>query len=373
MSLKHFYKTKNLADYGLFLLVSLVGLLVLGMFIPKFQSNTSGAQIYTVNGFSSKHDDHSEISDFFQSITKNKGYLILGTSESVELKNGNYPLFLNNDADLNGVKFSVLAGAGRTCGNHIPLFVKHKEELDSLKIIYLINPVYWREDLSRVNTHYWERYVSVPLIYAAQQDDEIKSAHLYPTNRYLEKVIWLEEKRIALEHYIRFFRRNYFHHLRYLIDESSYESTVEYVSHSMTAFSKVKHYGEFDANECDTTYNIAKSFRYKEWFKPINTKEDFRYKELQSFIHLCKDLGIQATFIVTPINERFIEAYQPKSLKDYHATVDNIKQMLIENDSKYIDATDINRVVGAFDDHQHHSSYGAYLLYSKIKQSLNEK
>ena len=58
-----------------------------------------------------------------------------------------------------------------------------------------------------------------------------------------------------------------------------------------------------------------KSFTNKSWFKPIDKASNYRYEELTSFIKLCESLGIKATFIVGPYNERFITQYDPKSLE----------------------------------------------------------
>ena len=119
--------------------------------------------------------------------------------------------------------------------------------------------------------------------------------------------------------------------------------------------------------------NISKDFIHKDWFKPINKSVNYRYEELTSFLKLCENLEIQATFIIGPYNERFIKKYDLNSLADYESTTQHIKQLLIENHVDFIDATDISPVIGAFNDHQHHSSYGAFLIYNKIKNHFYEK
>jgi hypothetical protein len=145
------YKTKNLAEYGRFISFCLIALIVIGPFvIPKFTPNSS-KQLLSINGNHLKYDDKAIVSDFFNSIKSNDGYLFLGTSESTSIKfGGNYYNFLNDDPGLK-VKFTILAGAGRTCGKYIPIFLNHKEDVKSLKIFYYINPVYWREDLCNPN------------------------------------------------------------------------------------------------------------------------------------------------------------------------------------------------------------------------------
>jgi len=61
------------------------------------------------------------------------------------------------------------------------------------------------------------------------------------------------------------------------------------------------------------------------------------------------------------------------SLKDYERTVAQIKELLEAENAPFVDASDISGLPGTFDDHQHHSSYGAWLIYKKIKSFLNEE
>ena len=107
-------------------------------------------------------------------------------------------------------------------------------------------------------------------------------------------------------------------------------------------------------------------------FKPIDKQSKYRYEELSSFIDLCNHLAIRATFVVGPYNGRFITKYDKNSLAGYEETCQQIKQLLKDKKADYVDATDISFAAGAFNDHQHHSSYGAYLIYQKIKSHIHE-
>jgi poly-D-alanine transfer protein DltD len=122
----------------------------------------------------------------------------------------------------------------------------------------------------------------------------------------------------------------------------------------------------------DTNFNVLKSFKDKHWFNVIYQDETYRFEELQSFISICKELGINATFVLGPVNNRFIQNYQPKALVSYNQTTNKIRDLLISNEVSYVDATDISDELGAFNDHQHHSAYGAYLIYLKIKAKFHE-
>ena len=162
MKMNQFYKTSVLAKYGRFIGVSLVVLLVVSKWvIPEFKAESAQKQIYTLKGTHTKYND-PEFAHFIESIKQNNGYLCLGTSESTELVGGNYYYFLSRDQDL--PQFSMLSGAGRTCGIYAPLFLHNKALVKGMKLIYIINPVYWRNDLSRVNKPYWKRYSNYGLL-----------------------------------------------------------------------------------------------------------------------------------------------------------------------------------------------------------------
>mgnify|MGYP006107622923 CR=1 FL=1 len=95
--IQSFYKTKALVNNGIFIILCALFLLIAGYFIPDFTGQEFKEQIYTLNGFNTKHNDPANVSDFYLSIKRNNGFLILGTSESTTIKGGNYYDFLNND------------------------------------------------------------------------------------------------------------------------------------------------------------------------------------------------------------------------------------------------------------------------------------
>ena len=371
--IRSIYKTKNLTNNGIFIVVCGLVLLIIGYFIPDVKSGNIQQQIYTLNGFNTKHNDHTELSDFYQSIKKNNGFLVLGTSETTSLNGGNYYDFLNNDKEIKGNRFSILAGAGRTCGIHIPLLLHHQTEVDSLKIIYFINPVYWRTDLCDVSVEYWNRYSNYKMCTDFNLPPKERDYFLKPIIAYTDKLDLFSKSTQYLEQIIRSARRNYFHKLRYNMYPEEYPSQFHFLSSTKTDYTADKQFGVPDMESIDTTWNILKTFKDKNWFKPINKASNYRYEELASFIKLCKSLDIQATFIVGPYNQRFITQFDPNSVADYKSTTQNIKQLLMDYNATFIDASDISNVVGAFNDHQHHSSYGAFLIYRKIKSQLYGK
>lgn len=371
--IQSFYKTKNLVANGVFIIITVVILMVVGYLIPDSAPRLFSKQIYTLNGFNTKYNDPREVSDYFLSIKNNNGFLVLGTSETGSIKGGNYYDFLNNDKDIEGKNFSLMAGAGRTCGIYIPLFLHHRDELDSLQLIYFINPVYWRENLCEVDLEYWNRYSNYKMCNNLDLSAQERESFFSPVQAYNDQLSFSSKFVSYLEQSIRSARRNYFNDLRYFLFPEEYTSQFDFISASKTDYSQDPKYGNVDYKSIDTNWNISKSFKHKEWFKPINETVDYRYKELTSFVKLCKELGIKATFIIGPYNELFIRKYNPENLEAHERTVQKIKHLLLSNNADFIDATDISPVVGAFIDHQHHSSYGAYLVYHKIKHKLYEE
>lgn len=371
--IQHIYKTKNLVTNGASLLVFVIILMLAGrLFIPTFKLEEPTEQLLNFNGLAFKYDDSSDVSTFIQSVKKNNGYICLGTSESGSLPNGNYWNFLNNDEDIKN-RFSILSGAGRTCGLYIPLFLRHRQEVDSLKIIYLINPVYWRKDLSKVDLEYWGRYSNVKMSSDIELSPIESEKYFTPVQAYIDKLNLFQKFIYSTEYELRKLRRSFFHDLKYTLNPLEYKKTLTFISEEKKPLNSFKNFGKIDFVNTDTTWNILNTFHNKEWFKPIDENTTYRYIELKSFITTCRDLGIKATFILGPYNGKFISNYDPSSLAGYHQTTEKIRQLLINEQTNFIDASDISFTAGAFNDHQHHSSYGAYLIYGKIKKQLYEK
>lgn len=365
------YKTKTMRDYGIILSFMFTFLVIIGpVVIPSFKPE-SKQQILSLNGNNLKFDDYFIVKDFFHSIQENNGYLCLGTSETTSIKGGNYYNFLNNDKDLDN-RFSALSGAGRTCGMYIPVLLNHKEELAGLNIIYFVNPVYWREDLCRPSVEYWKRYCSYSLASRVEVSEENKENYKV-VEECMDVYNSIEKMMMMSQDVIRNLRAKYAVDLAFLADTMNYYNGLSVVNSTKDDLSKLKGFGKMNLNEIDTVWNIEYAFKNKNWFKPINQSIDYRYRELTSFSRICKNLKINLTCIVGPYNNRFIQNYSASSLGEYENTVKSIKELLSKENVAYIDAADISNVAGAFVDHQHHSSYGAYFIYLKIKDYLNEK
>ena len=370
--IKKTYKTSSLSRNGVFILISLLVMFLLGsILIPSVSGDIGDEQLFTLDGENIKYNDNEQVSQFLESIKFNNGYLCLGTSESSILDDGNYYDFLNNDPGLSP-RFSILYGAGRTCGIHIPMLLNNKELVSSLKLIYFINPVYWREDLCEVQKVYWNRYTNYGMCKRISLSEQEHEKYFKEVDAYFEKLNPIEKTILSSEYWLRRVRKSYFQDLIYLLNPENLANQLQVIDNDKIDLSSFNTFGKIDAEKIDTVWNIRYDFKNKEWFKPINEGVNYRYKELVSFINLCKDLKIQATYLVGPYNERFITHFDAKSLDAYKKTVLKIKEVLAREKTSFIDASDISNVPGAFIDHQHHSSYGAYLIYKKIKSYIHE-
>ena len=172
---------------------------------------------------------------------------------------------------------------------------------------------------------------------------------------------------MSAEYFLREKRKAYFHDLHYALAPETFNNQFGVMSELRGDLSNDQNFSTPDFSNLDTTMNVLKSFHNYHWFDPINVSENYRFRELKSFISLCKDLKIEVTYVVCPYNERFISNYSPESLAGYKNVTTQIVQVLESENSNYVDATDISGVAGTFNDHQHYSSYGAFLIYQKLK------
>lgn len=366
--LKTFYKTKNLASNGLFIAIVTVLFFFFGEFlIPDLKPTKIPGQIATLNGFNLKYNDAPEVETFIRSIKENNGVLCLGTSESTFLEGRNYYHYLNNDPSIKETRFSILAGAGRTCGVYLPLLLANKDIVDSLKVIYMINPVYWRNDLSTVNKEYWYRYSSYGMGQDVSLEDK-NSLYFSPVEEYYDELNYFERGVMSVEYFLREKRKAYFHDLHYAFAPETFNDQFGVMSELRGDLSNDQNFLNPDFSDLDTNWNVLKTFHNHQWFDPINSSENYRFRELKSFISLCKELKIDVTYVVCPYNERFISNYSPESLGGYENVMKQIKQVLELENSSYVDASDISGLAGTFNDHQHYSSYGAFLIYQKLKK-----
>lgn len=371
MAYNGFYKTRMLSFLGgIILLTTLVLVLVSQLFIPKFTGVRPTKQIYTISGKALKYNTPGIVTDFIMSIKDHNGYLCMGTSESGKLTEGNYYDFLNNDPEL-GPRFSVLSGAGRTCGQYFPVFAANTKQIEGLQVIYIINPVYWASNLQKPDFDYWTRYADYGLAVSVQRNKTLPASTqrtldsynntLNPANKTL---YWIASKLTQLHASLK-------HDLSNRLFTNVYRQNLEFITPNQTLNPLV--FQVKASPNIDTAWNVEHDFMGHKWMSEINNESKFRYNELSGFIDLAKQFNIKPIFVLCPYNELFITHYNKPALAAYQSTTLNIKEMIEASGFPVVDGRMIGSIPGTFIDNQHISSYGAFLLYKKLKTAIHEK
>lgn len=335
--------------------------------IPPFQAKTTEQQIYTIRHQDLRYNNTLYIDIFLNSIKQKNGYLVLGTSETNTLKNGNYYDYLNADTNLTP-RFSVIAGAGRTACTYFPL-IQGNPNVENVKILYFLNPIYWTAQFSQNNRNYFHRYVS----YAVYQ----KSNHPYNAgvdaalraNKSKSISTWTED---WLEYALRCMKRKYDQDLRFALNPSHFQSTLHHFPNSKNLEIN-SHWGRIDSSKYNFTYNMSDTSHLRTYHFQVDTIARYRYDELQTMIDLCRQRHVDVTFVIGPYNRKAFSELNPKEIPHFENVYLQIRHLLDKNGCHYVDASDLSDVPGVFNDWQHHSSYGAYLLYLKIKDYVLEK
>ena len=78
-------------------------------------------------------------------------------------------------------------------------------------------------------------------------------------------------------------------------------------------------------------------------------------------------------YVLGPYNQIAYQKIHSDELPKIQAVSANLARVLQEEDAPYIDCTDLSGEPGVFADWQHHTSYGGYLIYQKIKAYVQEE
>lgn len=366
--MKDFYRMKHMASIGIATITATIFLLLAAWLVPDFRYTAIKGQIYTIR-HQELRDNNTLYTDLFlQSIKENNGYLILGTSESNSINGGNYYDFLNADTTLS-CQFSLIAGAGRTACTYFPLIQSNKN-IEGLKVIYFVNPAYWCNKLAYNNADYFFRYTSFAAYCDANKPSnqavrDILRANLYNTR--LDDVM-----SDFLYYYIDKARRKYYQDLVFDIDTAKYENTLTWIKPKRELTRTVPN-APPDSSTYNYNLNVDATFDINSYSLDAHPEATYRYDELQAMIQVCKENKVNITFIVGPYNSIAFGNTKPTEKKEMESICENIIKLFKEEKANYIDATDISYIPGTFHDLQHHSDYGAYLIYQKIKDYVDEK
>ncbi|PLX06360.1 MAG: hypothetical protein C0596_17985 [Marinilabiliales bacterium] len=245
--------------------------------------------------------------DFLVDIKNTDGVLVLGTSETSNWFSGkNYYSLLNKDISINR-GFYTIAGAGRNANMYFPLILNNPEAFKGLEIIYYINPTYWREDLSKFDNQYFQRYVDFNIVLntkaLAKEKDIYRNFMILSPEYYIGA---LSEKIIT--DYRDLFREN----LNYLISGSENKNAEQTIvikqKHSSKNKIKIEdYYTDEDLlkeqNKINLKYNVTdKYLANNEEFPEIDKESTYHYDLLLAFIGLCKEYDIKCVFYLGPFN-----------------------------------------------------------------------
>lgn len=366
--MKKLYQTKVLAWIGSVVLVSVLVFLLLSWLIPTFKAPEAERQLYTIRHQELRDNNPLYTDLFLKSIKRNNGYLVLGTSESNTLPHGNYYDFLNADTTL-PCKFSVVAGAGRTPCTYFPL-IQCNDNIEGVKILFFINPRYWSDRLASSNKEYFDRYVSVAEYKLVNHPKNEQVNRVLKVNlHYMHRTSQLGEWGNYLMDKMR---KKYYQDLVFDLNPAKFQNTLHHFWETKNLL-EYRDFGRIDSTKYDFKYNVALPVETHLGSLSVDTSITYRYDELRTMMRLCKEHHVDIAFVVGPYNQIALQKTCPQEIPKLETVCRNIKQMCQQEGVPYIDATDISTQLGAFNDYQHHSSYGAYLIYQKIKDYVLEK
>ena len=362
------YRLKILSWIGVTVLAALSFWMLVACLIPTFHAPEVNKQLYMIR-HQDLRDNNALYTDFLlNSIKNHDGYLVLGTSESNPRTKGNYYDFLNTDTSLHCC-FSVMAGAGRTPCTYFPL-IQSNENVRGLKVIFFLNPSYGCGKLASSNADYFNRYVS-PTIYRLSNK---------PKNQAVENILEINKSQVFLVdrigdywgYHIDKMRRKYYQDLRFRLDERKFYEGLTWLD-SATIACLPHNFGRPDSSHYNYQLNVSADFDIQSYTLWPHPEEPYRCDELRTMIQLCKERGVDIIFVAGPYNHIAYSKVHPSELPKIQQVSENMRNVLEEEGAAYIDCTDLSAVSGVFEDWQHHTSYGAFLIYQKIKDYVLEE
>lgn len=335
----------------------LAALLLIGGLMPTFRPDSPPPEgpLRLRSGLPFKHSDEVLTQRFVRSLRDHGGLLCLGTSETTTLAGGNWPDFLNADT----ARAAVLAGAGRTPGVHLPWLEAVKGELAGLGLVYYLNPVYWNAHLGQTDPAYFLRYTTPHQLRLA--------ARHHPALAEAFAALPLTD-RFHLGPWLRALRRPWFQDFRWrFLSRSSFDEAFA----PLTTSAGTPPQGP--SPDIDLEKGMLRTFAHADWFSPALPPGEaaFRDAELLDFIAACEGWGVELTVVLGPPNLPFIRHHFPDAAPASQTLQAHLRALLSSTGVHWVDATDIGEIPGAFHDHQHISSFGAFLIAERLRETLN--
>ncbi|HBE78186.1 MAG TPA: hypothetical protein DDW65_10455 [Firmicutes bacterium] len=345
-----------------------IGALVVVLLIPFLVNFVTLPQTLTIEGTYIR-DNSRAFPRFLEGIKAHHGVLILGTSETGNHLSGeNYWAMLNRDQTVKPY-FSVLGGAGRCSYIWFPPILANQKSFKGLSVLYYLNPTYWREDLNGFARSYYERYNGFLLVRqilpeAKRQGIESLVTPYFGGHHELRACTedWREWVLDQFENCNSF----YSYDLRNLVKGGFAPKSADFRQPAAAELWMWQYGLNLDHNVSEEYYqqNPATGI-------PAVGNSDFQYRALKAFIELSKRVGIHLVVFVGPYNGILARSNSPQVVPAYETTIHNIKRILVESRTEFIDGTDLSYGQGVFRDVQHNSTFGAWKIEQKIAAYYN--
>ena len=369
--MKEVYKLRFLARVGVLVMAAIAFWLVVALLIPSFRAPECpewDGQLYTIR-HQELRDNNALYTDLLlKSVKRSGGWLVLGTSETNARPKGNYYDFLNADTSLR-CGFSVIAGAGRTACTYFPL-IQSNENVKGLKVLFFLNPSYGCGKLAYSNEDYFSRYVSPTVYREANRPVNQDVDYILKANQ--PKVAWNERVGDWLACHTDRLRRKYAQDFAYTLDPEKFGKSLVWLDSAWVSRLPGS-CGRPDSSRYNYDLNVEASFDVHSYTLWPHPESSYRTDELRTMIRLCKERGVDIVFVAGPYNEIAYRNVHPQELPKIQQVSADMLKVLDEEGAEYIDCTDLSSVPGVFADWQHHTSYGGYLIYQKIKAYVLEK
>jgi hypothetical protein len=336
-----------------------IGALIAVLLIPLLLNFVVLPQQLTIEGTYIRENQRT-FPRFLESIKRQRGVLIIGTSETGNHLNGeNYWAMLNRDKAVKPY-FSVLGGAGRSSYIWFPPILANQKTFKGLHVLYYLNPTYWRADLNCFAIKYYDRY-NGPLLVRYISPEAKKYGLLSFVNPYYTGKHQVEGWADQLQNGFEDFNSYYSYDLRILL-KGGFAQKRHCYQRPSAAEIWMWQYG------LDLKHNVS-----QEYFEqnptagiPAISAADFQYRALTALIDLSKRVGIQLMVFIGPYNGILARHNSPQVLPEYETVIRNVKRILVQSQTEFIDGSDLSYNEGVFRDAQHNSTFGAWKIEQKI-------
>ena len=220
------------------------------------------------------------------------------------------------------------------------------------------------------NADYFHRYVSITEYKKSNNPKNQDIDRILKAN--LRNVRWSDRVAEPMARVSDRIRRKYYQDLVFTLDSTQFYETLIWPDiRNITR--KAQQHNPPDSNRYNYSLNVSRKFDVNSYELRPHPEEQYRYDELRTMVRLCKERGVDIVFVVGPYNHVAFEKVHPEELAKMQQVPKNIISLLEEEHANYINCSDLSTVPGAFEDWQHPNSYGAYLIYQKIRDYVLEK